>query len=84
MEVTIREFTRKIYEYLKEGEIVVTKNGEPLYVVTIKECNDFDNKVQKIFKKDSVPALKEIIIPDSYGCGCKRGTTKLCPKHGRY
>jgi hypothetical protein len=37
--VTKREFTRNIYRHLTPGEYVVTKNGEPHLVVTIKAVN---------------------------------------------
>jgi hypothetical protein len=25
----------------------------------------------------------DITLPNTYGCGCERGTTKLCPRHSR-
>lgn len=33
----------------------------------------------------SIPAWKYVKVGDAekYACGCKRGTTMMCPKHGR-
>ena len=77
MTLSIREFTRNIYKYMKVGEYVVTKGGKKAFVVTIKE-----------YEGDNVVTPKVIMLNkliDEYGCGCKKVEGQvMCKKHGRY
>lgn len=83
--ISKREFSRSIYSYLKVGEYVVTKNGEPEFVVTIKKVDGvLEEDVVTIKSKEDV--LKKVpSAVNSYGCGCKRVERKIaCPVHRRY
>lgn len=80
MTISIRDFTRKIYDHLKEGEYVVTKNGTPIFVVTIRPVSGVIPQETVMTRQDVVTKAKA-----EYGCGCARVEGKpLCPKHGRY
>lgn len=59
MEVTIREFNRNFYKYIKESrDIVVTKQGKRLFVVTFC-CNNAPNVVTNV---DNVVTSKQEVI----------------------
>jgi len=91
--VTIREFTRNIYKYLKlGGEFVVTIRGKEAIVVTIFRNNVVTNKENVVTKPKSTPIVTiskkespEISgnVIQRYSCGCIKGETKLCLKHHR-
>ena len=71
--ITIREFTRKIYEYLKPGEYVVTKNGEDFLRIVVTDCQDnichdkskvisgLRRGIENIEKKD---AISKVTLPE--------------------
>ena len=72
IEINKRKFSRDIYDWLKEGEYVVTNHGLPEYVVTVKKVTE------EIVAKETI---KETI--SVYGCGCEKGESFTCPKHQR-
>ena len=94
--ITIRDFTRNIYKYIKvdgiytvgvrgSKDIVVTIRGnkEKSNVVTINELDAVDNVVTKNtgVRQDRV---KDVVTSGSYGCGCEREVGKvMCSKHKR-
>ena len=80
--MTIREFTRNIYTYMKPGEYVVTINGVETFKVVVtslteKDLVSADNTPNPVY----IDRYKELIM--KYGCGCKKTEELLCPKHGR-
>ena len=59
----------------------MTKQGVPVYVVTIKGVSQVEKAKNVVTSKTK--DVREISMPDTYACGCKRGDSKLCKKHGR-
>lgn len=55
----------------KGARIIVPKNSPAVKSVADKELNEMFANV-----KDKTSAA-------DYGCGCKKGVTRLCPKHHR-
>lgn len=85
--ISVRDFTRKIYKYMKAGEYMITKGGEDRFVVTIKDINVvttnvMTKKADNVVTKADVPF--SVPFKERYGCGCRvvEGK-KICIKHGR-
>ena len=93
MEVGIREFTRNVYRYMKDGgRYVVTSNGKAVYDVTIMPVgvvtvdepveHEYVSKAPIGIDEKGKPMMKKVY--DRYGCGCrKEEKDRLCKKHGR-
>ena len=111
--LSIRDFTRNIYEYIKrEGEYQITIRDSIQFVVTIRPFNQIStDKTEEITPnvmttseiehktKKEVPIVvttaehenaqkhgviqNDVTTPKTYGCGCEKGSTNLCPKHHR-
>lgn len=86
--VTMREFSRNVYDYLKGGEYVLTRNGVEVYEVRVEEI--LTNNVVTGSKKKVVKKLREdlkgvVAHSQVHGCGCRREVGHgLCRAHGRY
>jgi hypothetical protein len=75
--ITIREWTRFAYRYLDEGVYNITKSGKPFLTITVEK-----NVTTKAEEIEIKPVTTSRIVT-TYGCGCERGPSNLCPKHSR-
>jgi len=97
MKVSIREFTRNPYKYLKDlsEELVITKNDKPVYtiivatssriVATLPPKKHNTPRIVATLPKIVATSVKPIIQPkyNAYSCGCKKTDARLCAKHHR-
>lgn len=82
--ISIREFTRNIYAYIKRGgDFILTVNGTKKLVVTIDK---YSPDVVTIHEGNIEIGVEKhgVIQKTEYSCGCPITKSKLCPKHGRF
>ncbi len=94
MKVSIREFTRNPYKYLKDvrEELIITKGDKPAFILNVatnsnvatqKKENVATIPPKRIVSEESKEKFKLVDFYLAYGCGCKKGDTVTCPKHHR-
>jgi hypothetical protein len=68
--ISKREFSLNINKYLKKGSFIITFRGKDQLKITVEDC----------LTKPDVQWTQD---RNQYGCGCKRDTSLMCPKHNR-
>lgn len=90
MKVNVTQFRSKLSALLEEEEVQITRDGKVIGVYTKGPKKSVIKKSMYISKPEDIhftgKAIEESMKLQSnsnYACGCKRGSTKLCPKHHR-
>ncbi len=81
-EVSLREFTRHAAKYVNQAPInfkIIGRNREYMVTITSYALGILPQKINS--KAEAEKKITEISHGNvsSYGCGCQKGTTPLCP-----